>query len=54
MKIVQINLNKSRGAQDLMVQYMLEGRMEVAFVSEPNRIPRGKWLGDAYGLAAVY
>lgn len=54
MKIVQINLNKSRGAQDLIVQYMLESRMEVALVSEPNRIPRGNWLGDAYGLAAVY
>lgn len=54
MKLVQINLNRSRGAQDLMLQYMRESKMAVALVSEPNRIPRGNWLGDMSGLAAIH
>lgn len=37
-----------------MLQYMREGKVEVALVSEPNRVPGGNWLGDASGLAAVH
>lgn len=51
MKLLQINLNRSGRAQDLMLQYMYENKIQLALVSEPNRIPRGNWLGDAIGLA---
>lgn len=54
MKILQINLNRSRGAQDLMLQYIKERKIEIALVSEPSRFPRGNWLGDVKGLAAVH
>lgn len=52
--MLQINLNRSRGAQDLMQQYIREMRIEVAFVSEPSKIPGGNWLGDGGGLAAIH
>lgn len=54
MKLLQINLNRSGRVQDLMQQYMYENKIQLALVSEPNRIPRGNWLGDATGLAAVH
>lgn len=54
MKILQINLNKSRGAQDLMLQYMYEKKAGIALISEPNKIPRGNWVEDTKGLAAVH
>lgn len=37
-----------------MMQYIFEKNIGIALVSEPNKIPRGNWLGDAKGLAAVY
>lgn len=54
MKLLQINLNRSGRAQDLMLQYMRENKIGIALVSEPNRIPRGNWVGDASGLAPIY
>lgn len=54
MKILQINLNKSRAAQDLMVQVMREQGATIALVAEPNRIPTGNWWGDSLGVAAIY
>lgn len=33
---------------------MLENKIGIALVSEPNCIPRGNWIGDASGLVAVY
>lgn len=54
MKILQINLNKASGAQDIMLQYMRENGMELALISEPNRIPKGNWIGDAKGLAVIH
>lgn len=54
MKILQINLNRARGAHDLMLQYMRENGMGFALISEPNRIPKGNWIGDVKGLAAIH
>lgn len=54
MQILQINLNKSGKAQDLMLQYMRENKIGVALISEPNRIPGGNWFGEEYGLTAIH
>lgn len=54
MQIVQINLNKSKRAQDLMMQYMRENKIGIALISELNGIPRGNWFGEAYGMAAIH
>lgn len=54
MNILQINLNRSGRAQDLMIQYRHEGKIEIVLVSEPSGVPRGNWLGDTRGLAAVH
>lgn len=40
-KIIQINLNRSRAAQDLMEQVMREQGAKLAIIAEPNRIPKG-------------
>lgn len=53
-KILQINLNRSRAAQDLMIQVMREQNAQIAIIAEPNRIPIGNWRGDLLGDAAVY
>lgn len=53
-RIVQINLNNSKGAQDLLTQYMRENRIDMALISEPNAIPRGNWLGVSSGVAAIH
>lgn len=54
MRIVQINLNNSRRAQDLLTQYMRENKIGIALISEPNAIPRGNWLGESGGVAAIH
>lgn len=54
MLILQINLNKSGRAQDLMTQYMHENKIGIALISEPNRIPGGNWIGDANGMVAIH
>lgn len=53
MRILQINLNNSSRAQDLMLQHMRDNGMDVALVFEPNKIPEGKWLGEMCGVAAT-
>ncbi|XP_011173267.1 uncharacterized protein LOC105205567 [Solenopsis invicta] len=44
-KILQINLARSFGAQDLMLQKMTEDAYDIAAISEPYRIPMdSKWV----------
>lgn len=38
----------------MMMQYMLENKIGIALISEPNSVPRGNWLGDASGLVAIH
>jgi len=38
-KIVQINLNRQVGSNDLLLQLMREADISVAVISEPNSIP---------------
>lgn len=54
MLILQINLNRSGKAQDLMSQYMRENKIGIALISEPNKIPGGNWFGEASGVAAIH
>lgn len=54
MKLLQINLNRSGRAQDLMYQYMHENKTGIALVSELTRIPGGNWIRDATGLVAIH
>lgn len=54
MIILQINLNRSGKGQDLMTQHMHESKIGIALVSEPNRIPGGNWVGEAYGSVAIH
>lgn len=43
-KIIQVNLNRSCGAQDLLLQTMREQECSLACVSEPHRVPNNpKW-----------
>ncbi|XP_011686455.1 PREDICTED: uncharacterized protein LOC105449153 [Wasmannia auropunctata] len=54
--IVQINLNRSRGAQDLLMRTMQEHECDLACVSEPYRVPKDpRWIGslEATPMAAV-
>lgn len=51
-RILQCNLNKSRRAQDVLGQFILEQTTDVCAVSEPWRILNG-WFGSEDGLAAI-
>ncbi|XP_046742523.1 uncharacterized protein LOC124409151 [Diprion similis] len=54
-RFLQINLNRSRGAQDLLSQSVLEGGVDVCLITEPHTVPpAGSWLGSVDGLAAVH
>lgn len=55
-RCLQINLNRSFGAQNLLLQYMAERDAQVAIVSEPNNNSTGTsptWLVDLTGLAVI-
>lgn len=53
--IAQINLNNSRGAQDLMYQIIAENKILRTAISEPNNCPEDRrWVSDLTGKAAVY
>lgn len=54
--VLQINLNRSYGAQNLFVQTMAERGAEIAIISEPNNCPSASnplWFVDKTGLAAI-
>lgn len=51
---MQVNLNHTSSAQDLLLQTMAEEGVDVALVSEPYRIPKHPlWMGDENGQAAI-
>lgn len=54
-RCLQINLNRSYGAQNLLIQMMAERNADVAIVSEPNNCPSSNplWLVDVTGLAVI-
>lgn len=52
---IQANLNRSREAQDLMLQHAIELRASLCVVSEPARLPvTQQWYLSLNGLAAIY
>lgn len=54
-RIVQINVNHCRSAQDLAVQRMFEVSAGVLCISEPYLVPpRENWVSDLLGSAAIY
>ncbi|XP_071640847.1 uncharacterized protein [Temnothorax longispinosus] len=53
--IIQVNLNKSRGAQDLLLHHAEELGAAVCVVSEPTRTPSSQqWFYSGNGLATLY
>lgn len=53
-KFLQVNINHSAVAQDLLVQTMAEWSIQMAVVSEPYYVPpRDNWAGDVTGTAAI-
>ena len=51
--IIQINLNHSARAQDLLLQTMAECGIGLAVVAEPYRIPQNCGVGDTTNTAAI-
>lgn len=54
IKILQINLNCSRVAQDLCYKFMYENHIDIVCISEPHSVLGDyRWIGEKDGLAAV-
>lgn len=55
LKILQINTDRSRTAQDLMLQFAREEGIDVVIASEIYRSPTndGRWATDPSGKAAI-
>lgn len=54
-KILQINLNHARAAQDLAIQRAIEDQISVLLIAEPYKVlPQDSWFSDADNLSAVY
>lgn len=54
-KVLQANLNRSRPAQDLALQTMVEEEMGIALFSEQSMTPKHPhWVGSTDGLGAVH
>jgi len=54
IKIVQINLNRQSGSNDLLLQLMREMDIAVAVISELNFVPDDPgWVTSTDGLAAI-
>ncbi|CAB0032742.1 unnamed protein product [Trichogramma brassicae] len=56
MRILQLNLNQCKAAQDLLRQTILEQRINVAVVCNQykNLDPPYTWLSDANSQAAIW
>jgi len=56
IKILQANLNHSSGAQDLTLQFICEGGIDLGCFSEPWSVPRENtdWYCCGSGRAAIY
>lgn len=53
-RAIQVNLNHTRAAQDLLLQTMAEQNIELAIVAEPYRVlNHPNWIGDTQGMAAI-
>lgn len=51
---IQANLNRSREAQDLMLQHAIELRINLCVVSEPARLPAiPQWYLSLNDLVAI-
>lgn len=54
IKFLQVNVNHSWGAQDLMAQHMEEWNIGIGIISEPVHVPQSPlWYGDRSGVAAI-
>lgn len=54
LKVLQVNLNHSASAQDLLCQSMAEWLIQIAVVAEPYFVPdRVSWIGDLDGVVAL-
>lgn len=55
LQFLQANLNHCARAQDLFVQSLAQGLINIGIVSEPYMIPnnRSDWIGDIDGFAAL-
>ncbi|RLU27059.1 hypothetical protein DMN91_000858 [Ooceraea biroi] len=55
-KVLQINLNHSWGAQDLIRHHVLEFSIDICCISELHFVPAGdpSWYSSSNGLAALY
>lgn len=52
---IQANLNRSRAAQDLMLQHVAEIGVDLCAISESARFPDSyRWYSSLNGLAAIY
>lgn len=52
---IQANLNRSREAQDLLLQHATELRADLCVISEPARTPQSQqWFLSSNSLAAIY
>jgi len=55
IKILQINLNNCRAAQDLQMQKEKEGNIDITLISEPYRVPdSADWAASLDGTAAIH
>ncbi|KAM0734120.1 putative 115 kDa protein in type-1 retrotransposable element R1DM [Formica fusca] len=54
-KIVQININHSWGAHDLLMQYVAENKIAIGLISEPIHIPDSPaWFSSLDKKAAIF
>lgn len=54
LKILQINLNHSKDAQDVCTKYMNDKNIGIVCISEPHRHPENyQWIAAKEGLAAI-
>lgn len=55
IKLLQINLNHCRIAQDLCLKYINTNNITIACISEPYKIKENhQWIGIPIGKAAIY
>jgi len=53
--LLQANLGRSRGAQDLFLQTLAERNYTLGIIAEPNHVPQKhpNWAGDTLGSVAI-
>lgn len=53
LRVVQINLNHSWGAHNLLQQYMKEKEIDLALITEPIYILEKNWIGSKDKEASI-